>query len=351
MPEGLVDWALAERIGTAVAGSGDANTLDPARVDAVAAEALERALAYTELEPASPVPAAEVVSRREWIEINLAELRDLAAPLEARGAKEISLPGPLEGIGRRALGVASGTEAGAVVGYASRRVIGQYVLALGPDPGTPRMILVGANVSGAAEKLDVDEEGFLRWVAIHEQTHSIQFGSVPWLRDHLAGLIAELIESAAGGIDAGAVLGRVKDLLGADPRTAFARITGGELRRVLAEPDQAALFDQVQAVMAVIEGHAEHVMDAAAADDPTLALMRERMDARRSERGGLADMIARALGLGAKLRQYELGKRWADGVVTEAGPQALNTAWEAPEALPSPAELERPSEWLRRVSA
>ncbi len=104
----------------------------------------------------------------------------------------------------------------------------------------------------------------------------------------------------------------------------------GELTRALAGPDQAAVIDELQATMAVIEGYAEHVMDAAAQDDPGLAGMRARMDERRARRGGLADVIARALGMGMKLRQYELGKSWSDAVAADAGVEGLNRVWAEP---------------------
>ena len=125
----------------------------------------------------------------------------------------------------------------------------------------------------------------------------------------------------------------------------------GELARALRGPEQAAVIDEVQATMAVIEGYAEHVMDAAAADDPELAGMRSRMDARRARRGGLGEMIARVLGMGMKLRQYELGKAWCDAVVAEAGIEGLDRVWAEPAALPSTAELERPQDWIARVHA
>ena len=108
-------------------------------------------------------------------------------------------------------------------------------------------------------------------------------------------------------------------------------------------------MDRMAAVMAVIEGYAEHVMDEASVDVPELAVMRERMDARRARRTGLADMIARVLGMGAKLRQYELGKRWCDAVVAEAGIEGLDRVWETPEALPTLAELDDAQAWIRRV--
>ena len=105
-------------------------------------------------------------------------------------------------------------------------------------------------------------------------------------------------------------------------------------------------MDRMQASMAVVEGYAEHVMDEASAGEPELELMRERMDARRAHRAGVADTIARFLGLGQKLRQYELGKQWCDAVAAEAGIDGLDRVWESPKALPSLEELEAPSAWM-----
>jgi len=346
--QGLVDWGLAFRLGRRLAGDEDSK-LAEREARATSSEALEMALAYTTLEPAAPVPEVEVVSRDEWIGSNLAELAKLLTPMEERLASELRLPGPLAPVARRALSAAAGAEAGAVVGYASKRVLGQYQVSLRQDEGTPRMLLVGANLSEAAGKLGVDPDAFLLWVLVHEQTHSIQFGSVHWLREHLAGLVAELLESASSGLDLGAFVGRAKGLVTRDPRAGLRRILDGELTRIFAGDEQGEVMDRMAAVMAVVEGYAEHVMDEASADVPELAIMRERMDARRARRTGLADLIARILGMGAKLRQYELGKRWCDAVVAEAGVEGLDRVWEAPDALPSLAELDDASAWIRRV--
>ena len=352
MPEpadaALVDWGLALRLGRKLAGDAQSR-LDEDAVRATSGAALGKALAYTTLEPAAPVPEVEVVSRGEWIASNLAELTKLLTPAEERLSAEFSLPGPLGPIARKALGAAAGAEAGAVMGYASKRVLGQYQVSLRADPGEPRMLLVGANLEEAAGKLGVEPEPFLLWVLIHEQTHSIQFGSVPWLRDHLSGLVAELLDSASGGLDVGAIVARAKDLVAPDPRAGLRRILDGELTRIFAGKEQAEVMDRMAAVMAVVEGYAEHVMDEASAGAPELALMRERMDARRAQRTGLADLLARILGMGAKLRQYELGKRWCDAVAAEAGIGGLDRVWESPAALPSLAELDDADAWIRRV--
>lgn len=350
---GIVDWALGRRIAGAVARGEDGASggLSAAEVRDAAERGLDRVLAYTKLEPAGPVPTAELVTRGEWIESNLGELRALAAPLEHRAAAEISLPRPFGRIVRRGLGAAGGVEAGVALGYASRRVLGQYQVGLTAEPGAPRTLILGSNLASTARELRVDRHRFLFWVAIHEQTHALQFAGVPWLRDHVAGLVTDLVETASGRVDVAALASLARRLVSRDPRRALREAMRGELARALAGPEQGAMLDRLQATMAVIEGYAEHVMDAAAAADDDLAAMRGRMDARRARRNGLGDMIARALGMGMKLRQYELGKAWSDAVAAEAGVGVLNRVWDAPSSLPSEVELESPERWLARIGA
>ena len=351
MAAGIVDWGLGRRVAGAVSRGDEGPGLDGAETRATCEVALDRVLSYTGLEPSADVPVAETVSRTEWIESNLTELRALAAPLEERAAAEISLPRPLAGLMRGGLGAAGGVEAGVVVGYASRRVLGQYQVSLSRQTRPPRMLLVGQNLTHAARELRLEPDRFLLWVAIHEQTHSVQFAAVPWLRDHVAGLVNRLIETASGAVDLSALTGLARRLITTDPRRTLREALRGKLVQALTGPEQAAILEELQATMAVIEGYAEHVMDAAAADDDGLARMRARMDERRAQRNGLGDAIARALGMGMKLRQYELGKTWGDAVVAAAGIEGLNHVWDAPSSLPSTAELEAPADWVERVAA
>ena len=127
----------------------------------------------------------------------------------------------------------------------------------------------------------------------------------------------------------------------------------GELSRLLADPERRRLLDRLQATMSVIEGHAEHVMDASRRRPRPGAgrAAPQRLDERRARRGGLGELIARLLGMDLKLRQYELGKAFCDAVVAEAGPEALRMVWRSPADLPDLAELEAPRRWLERVAA
>jgi putative hydrolase len=121
---------------------------------------------------------------------------------------------------------------------------------------------------------------------------------------------------------------------------------------VVVSPSERATLDRVQAVMAVIEGHAEHVMDVVAPDLlPSLPRLREALDRRRRSQSALSRLLARLLGLDLKLRQYEQGKRFCDAVVAQAGPDALRHVFSSPGALPTLGEIDAPERWLERTAA
>jgi coenzyme F420 biosynthesis associated uncharacterized protein len=351
---GFVDWKMAERVALGLGGNGDApGPFDQDALDSACAEALTLVVDYTRLRPAGELPRPELVDRAEWARLGLRTLRELSRELERRVADGLSLPGPLGGLSRSVAGAAAGAEAGIAVGYGARNVLGQYDVALGPaSERRPRLVFVGPNLAAAHAQLGEDPHLFLRWIAIHENTHAIQFASVPWLRIHLAELLEELISGASARLDVGSLGELARRLLRSDPRAIVRTVLRGDLARVLASPEQSLTLDRLQAAMSVIEGHAEHVMDAAAARlDPGYARLRERLEARRASRGGLGEVILRMLGLELKLRQYRVGKAFCDMVVAEAGIEGLNLVWRAPDALPSLAELEQPRGWLNRVGA
>ena len=320
-------------------------------VESACTEARNLVLGYTGLAPSRPLPEPEVVDRTEWAHVGLQTLRELSGGFEARMAGGLKAPGPLGGVARSIAGAAAAAEAGIAVGYGARKVLGQYDVALLSADRGPRLLFVAPNLASTHEELGETPELFLRWIAIHETTHAVQFAAVPWLRSHLAHLIERLIEGASAQIDRASLQGLARRLFHADPRRTVRSLLQGDLARILAGPEQAHVLDRIQAAMSVIEGHAEHVMDAAAEqEDPGYARLRARLEARRARRGGLGEVISRLLGMEMKLRQYKLGKAFCDAVVSEAGVHGLNRVWSAPEALPSADELERPSQWLGRVA-
>ena len=124
----------------------------------------------------------------------------------------------------------------------------------------------------------------------------------------------------------------------------------GGLAALVQNPEQRALMDEIQATMSVIEGYSEHVMDAIAAEViPDHERLRAAMDRRRRSRSAPQRVIERLLGFDVKLRQYEQGKKFADGVADLAGIEGLNRVWSSPKALPSAGELLHPRQWLERT--
>ncbi|HVS29427.1 MAG TPA: zinc-dependent metalloprotease [Solirubrobacteraceae bacterium] len=366
----MIDWSLAERIAATVAGDPPHVSLGVDLAE-LAADSERLVGAYTGLVPAAPLPAAEWVSRSEWVNANVGSLSGLLDPLVEHVGEGL---GPLSSPLRAAAGYAIAAEVGVVFGYLGKHVLGQYELVLlagGPQArsrapgGRPtasdepagsrlehslapaRLLFVAPNLDSAVHELKVDREQFMHWVALHEITHALQFGSVAWLREHLAGMLRELLEGMSVSLDTTRAL---RLPTGADLRKLAGAVGSGDLLSLMTTPEQRQLLDRVQATMAVLEGYAEHVMDAVGADVlPSLPSLRAALNRRRSSRSAPARMLQRLLGLDLKLRQYELGKQFCDAVARHGGIDAVNRVWTGPEAMPTLEELAQPADWLRRT--
>jgi coenzyme F420 biosynthesis associated uncharacterized protein len=331
-------------------------------VEPLAYDFARRVSAYSGLEPPAQLPPLEFVDRSAWIAANLKGMRPLLGRLTDRLDSD---GGALGGPFRAASGFLLGAQVGALTGMLSQRVLGQYDLALLDSSVTPRLLLLAPNLAQAARNLGVDREELVLWVSIHEITHAVQFSGAPWLREHLGGMLGELIDGLQVGLagrprrddggdtDTTVRPGRPRAPKLPDPgelRELLERARRGELLRLTLGEERWQLVERMQAAMSLIEGHAEHTMDAVGAEYlPSLPKLREAMTRRRESRGLPWRVLERLLGLELKLRQYEVGRRFCDAVVKEGGPQALAVAWSGPEALPTTAELQAPAEWLART--
>jgi coenzyme F420 biosynthesis associated uncharacterized protein len=340
----MIDWVLARRVGAYVAGDPPGGVQLAGDLEAVSADARERVALYTELDPMRAIPAPEAVDRKAWLEANLTSMRTVLQPL----AEKLDRPGGLGSAGRAIGALVAGAEVGGLLGLISQRVLGQYDLVL-LDPSAPeRLLFVAPNLREAAERLEVDEAELVRWVAIHEMTHAVQFTSVPWLRDHLGGLLRSLLESVDVKFDLGALLRLPSP---DDVRGLVDRVNRGGLITLAAGPERMALLDQIQAAMAVVEGHAEHVMDAVGDEVlDSLPDLRAALNRRRREKPPVFRLLEKLLGLEMKMRQYEQGRAFCDAVVETGGIAALNRVWSGPGALPTLGELEAPDRWLERTT-
>ncbi|HXW58723.1 MAG TPA: zinc-dependent metalloprotease [Solirubrobacteraceae bacterium] len=353
-----IDWGTAQQVGELVAGSPPFGGVGRASVQPLADDFARRVASYSMLELTTAPPPLEVVDRPAWIAANLRNMTPLLGTLTeqmARGGGPLA--GPLRSVSRQLLGVQVGT----LMGILSQRVLGQYDLSL-LDPSQPsRLLLVGPNLTMTAHSLGVDRDELVVWVTIHEITHAVQFAGTPWLRGHLEGMVRELIDGLTATIEGGmhprpghrsladALSGALE--LG-DMRQLIERARRGELLRLTLGEDRWELVERIQAVMSLIEGHAEHTMDVVGAELlPSLPRLRAAMTRRRESRSLSWRVLERLLGLSMKMRQYEVGRAFCDAVVSEGGAGALARAWSAAEALPSTAELKDPSAWLARTDA
>jgi coenzyme F420 biosynthesis associated uncharacterized protein len=342
----MIDWVLAEKLGAYIAGTGTAR-LPRADLTALTAESERRVVAYTGLVPARPLPPPEGISRRDWVASNLDAMRTLLDPVLERAGKGM---GPLKPALQIGIGAVMTAEVGLIVGYLGQRVLGQYELVLLEKPVSdhpPRLLFVLPNLGQAVQAFGANEDEFMTWVALHEVTHAVQFGGVPWLHGHLAGLVKELLRSAELRMERER---RFRVPSRAELSRAGRLLRQGDMISLITNDAERATLDRIQATMAVIEGHAEHVMDVVAPDLlPSLPRLRAALDERRKTQSLLSRLVARLLGLELKLRQYERGKYFCDEVAKAGGADALRHVFSGPEALPTLAEIDDPPAWLRRT--
>jgi coenzyme F420 biosynthesis associated uncharacterized protein len=343
----FVDWDLAVATAGALGKSGPRVTLREAtevvaELRRLAEDAAGHVEAFTGMAPATGPAPIRVVDRRDWAGINIAGLRTVVAPLLARVAGSRS-PGPLvDAVGSRLTGVQTGT----VLAYLSGRVLGQYEV-FSSNPG--QLLLVAPNIVEVERKLQAPPRDFRLWVCLHEVTHRTQFTAVPWLREHFLSEVAAFVD--AGGA-ADQIAERAKQALGAIAEVVRNPDSRASVLDLVQTPAQRAVLDRITALMTLLEGHAEFVMDGVGPEVvPSVADIRAKFNQRRDAGNPVEKLIRRLLGVDAKLRQYAEGRRFVHDVVSEVGMSAFNKVWESPETLPRLAELSDPKAWIRRVGA
>jgi coenzyme F420 biosynthesis associated uncharacterized protein len=342
----MIDWKLVRRIAGSLSGEAPGLSFAGKDLGPLARDAEQRIVHYTGLEPRSPLPEPELVSRYGWIDANIETMRPVFDELAERLPERGLAVGPLGPLARNASTAVLSAQLGAMTGYLAQRVLGQYEIPLLEANGTPRLLLVVPNLVATAERLRVDRDDLLRWVTLHEVTHAVQFGAVGWLRAFLADGLRGLLESLELRL---AEPPSMRIPSASDLRELIDSARSGELVTFVIGRERRDLVDRLQTTMAVVEGHAEHVMDVIGEQTiPAQAQLRAGLEQRRATRSTPLRLIERLLGIELKMRQYRDGKRFCDTVVARGGIAALNGVWADERALPSQAELAEPTLWLAR---
>ncbi|MEU0307120.1 zinc-dependent metalloprotease [Streptomyces cyaneofuscatus] len=364
----MVDWNLAVATATRLVRPGPEISREEAR--AVVAElrrhakaSEEHVRAFTRMIPEGTEPEDTpvlVVDRAGWIRANVAGFRELLRPLLAKmEARRSGGPGGavLGAVG----GKVTGVELGMLLSFLASRILGQYETFApatrelpGSADGGGRLLLVAPNIVHVERELDVDPHDFRLWVALHEETHRTQFTGVPWLRDHLQGEIQSFLDET--DVDPMTFLERLREaaqsLSGAGrPEGERGDDRGRSLVDVVQTPAQREVLGRLTAVMSLLEGHADFVMDGVGPEVVgSVAEIREKFQKRRAQGAGRLDQALRKLlGLDAKLRQYKDGEKFVRSVVEEVGMDGFNRVWTSPNTLPTKAEIAKPAEWVARV--
>lgn len=252
-------------------------------------------------------------------------------------------------------GAITGSQLGAILAFLSSKVLGQYdpFSALAENstaPAAGRLLLVAPNIISVERELNVAPEDFRLWVCLHEQTHRVQFAAAPWLRHHMLEQIEDLSEHLLGNVDsimerAAAAAKALKDRAGSG-----AAPGRGAILDLLQDPAERAAISHLTAVMSLLEGHANVVMDAVDASIvPSVKTIRQRFNARGTDRGAIEKFIRSLLGLDAKMRQYSDGSKFVREVVDAAGMQGFNKVWESADHLPTEPEIHDSKLWLERM--
>jgi coenzyme F420 biosynthesis associated uncharacterized protein len=238
----------------------------------------------------------------------------------------------------------AGVQAGTVLAYLSGRVLGQYEV-FSSNPG--QLLLVAPNIVEVERRLEANPRDFRLWVCLHEVTHRTQFTAVPWLRAHFLGEVAAFVD--AGGA-AEQLAERVRQAVGAIADLVRNPDSRTSVLDLVQTPAQRAVLDRITALMTLLEGHAEFVMDGVGpAVVPSVNEIRAKFDRRREGGNAMEKLVRRLLGVDAKLRQYAEGRRFVHDVVSRVGMARFNTVWQSPDTLPRLAELTEPDAWITRV--
>ena len=346
-PPQAVDWERARRVALRVSGWDQFPVTDRAAKEAQYREFVQQSeaaiSAYLGVSLPKSVEEVIVVDRKEWLTANFETLKQTLEPVEDL----------YKALHERGQGSAwdaplAGLQLGGVFGYLARRVLGQYEMGLlAPEPPEQGVLyFVEPNIERVQTKLGLSDE-FRYWIALHEVTHVFEFEAHGWVRGHFSGLVREFMgamtqELAEQGIGLGAFVQRLKS------NASFER----HWLSWVMTPEEHALFERLQALMSLVEGYSDHVMNELGRQLlPNFAEIERKVKASKQTRSPLDELLERLMGIDLKRAQYREGEAFVNEVIAARGLNFLNQVWEKPENLPSLAEVRSPQLWINRLDA
>jgi coenzyme F420 biosynthesis associated uncharacterized protein len=350
----LIDWERVRKMARQIIKEGEAAPGWHQQWEEYYREMVERSYPLITQEMGRDLPAPvdniQAFTRTEWIDANIANFKQLFDPIEDL-YKQMQNP---RQVGTLIMGDMSqvflSSQLGVLMGYLARRVLGQYDLSLlGKEPVTAgRLYFVEPNISGVQSELGLDAEDFRLWIALHETTHAYEFEAYPWVREYFNSLLQQYITYLTDDmLTFGSGLGGLRGFV---DRARSNMKDGDNWIEVIMSGEQRALFNKLQALMSIVEGYSNYIMNAVGERLlPSYTTIKERIEQRAARRSSAEKLFIRITGLALKMEQYKLGESFINSVVAERGIALANRVWEGPEMLPTLEELRNPPAWIARV--
>jgi coenzyme F420 biosynthesis associated uncharacterized protein len=344
-----IDWERAERVAVSVAArqrkGAHGPDPDPADIALAPVDVIETAIeSVTGLRPAHGSATVQFVDRPTWIRANIESFQILLAPLLDRWGSRLA-----GSSGAAMARQVAGAELGAMLGWMSTRVLGQYDILVGRQTSDDAVYLVAPNLASIERRFAFDPAEFTTWVLLHELTHRAQFTGVPWMRDHFSGLVEQSLLFADP--DVKTLTDSMKSVL-RNRSGAAAQVRDAGVMGLIATPEQRELMGRISGLMSLLEGHGDITMTRAGGElVPNAARFERILRERRRTANPLSRVVMRLAGIEAKLNQYAAGAHFIETIEAANGLRAVDVCWLTPSHLPTMDEIRQPHRWLGRTGA
>jgi coenzyme F420 biosynthesis associated uncharacterized protein len=353
---GLIDWNRVRKVATAMNHESALTAGQREAMDAEYMQLVKRTIPmvaeYTGDTLPYPLEQIYAFDRVDWINANIESFKIMFEPIERLNLNDTDkVPKSVSALWSGFNQTVLSAEMGFLLGYLARRVLGQYDLALlGREPleTSGKLYFVHPNIRNLERNLRLPPDQFRLWLALHETTHAFEFEAHPWLRDYMNGMLEEYftflsndVEYLKRGLDAVRMFWE---------RARDSENESGSWIEMVMTQEQRQLFNKMQAMMSVVEGYSNHVMNAVGRDlMPDYTTISSRFEQRQKQRTTAEQLFARLTGLDMKLEQYRLGEQFINSVAEQRGHDFARHVWDGPESLPTLAELRNPDDWIARI--
>jgi len=305
-------------------------------------------------------PDPQVVTRSQWASGTLDAYRhlftEMATALGAPAADEEDDPtgdpmmAMMAGLSKMMAPAMLGMAVGSMVGHLATRAFGTHDLPIPRRPAT--VTLLPSNIDGFASDWEVPRDEMRLWVVAHELAGHALFEA-----EHVRETLSDLVRQHVGAFrpDPNAVAERLGslDAESGDPMAALQQALGDPevLLGAVTSPAQLALRPRLDALVAVVVGYTDWIVDAVAVRVVGGNALRiaEAVRRRRVETTAADSFVERLLGIRLGEDQVARGKAFVQGAVDRGGDHALRPLLERPDAIPTPNEVDAPGLWLARL--